>query len=45
MSTDDSIFAAYALTAFLVGGLIVVSWVRARRVAQALAKQESARRK
>lgn len=45
MSADDSILAAYALTALLVGGLIAVSWLRARRVKRALAKQEAARGK
>lgn len=44
MSADDSIIAAYALTALLVGGLVVVSWLRARRVKQALANQETAQR-
>lgn len=44
MSADDSIIAAYVLTALLVGGLVVVSWLRARRVKQALANQETAQR-
>lgn len=44
MSADNSIYAAYALAALLIGGLVAVSWLRARRVKRALAKQEAARR-
>ncbi len=44
MSIDESIFAAYAITALLVGGLCVVTWVRAVRVNRALVAQERGKR-
>lgn len=44
MSADDSILAAYAITTVLVAGLCIATWVRARRVAKALAAQERSKR-
>lgn len=44
MSANDSIFAAYAITALLVAGLCVTTWVHALRVRKALAAQERGKR-
>lgn len=44
MSADDSILAAYTFTALLVAGLALATWVRSRRVKQALTAQERGKR-
>ena len=40
MSADNSILLAYALAGLLIGGLCLVTLLRARRVKQSLAAQE-----